>query len=159
MWEKSKLVACTGIETNVNMNRKKKHNATLSPLLNWKLQRINNVRLFGLCIWLFFSIFSRSFFSVDCCVYVARGLFLLQNNYNISGFFSVHYWKPGKMYEFSLKLKWKTIYAFREIFMCSWIGFYANICGQVYSIGYCLHGIAYRVRIFFFLTEDSNNAN
>lgn len=43
--------------------QKKKHNATLSPLLNWKLQRINNVRLFGLCIWLFFSFFSRSFFS------------------------------------------------------------------------------------------------
>lgn len=105
--------------------------------------------VFGCCFFLFSIVFF-----VDCCVYVARGLFLLQNNYNISGFFSVHYWKPGKMYEFSLKLKWKTIYAFREIFMCSWIGFYANICGQVYSsIGYCLNGITHRVRIFFFLQK------
>lgn len=64
----------------------KKHNATLSPRLNWKLQRINNVRLFGLCICLFFF-FSCSFFFIDCSTYVARGLFLLQNNYNISGFF------------------------------------------------------------------------
>lgn len=86
----------------------------------------------------FFFLFSLVFF-VDCCVYVARGLFLLQNNYNISGFFSVHYWKPGKMYEFSLKLKWKTIYAFREIFMCSWIGFYA----QIYVARYIRSGNVY----------------
>lgn len=38
----NKLVGCTGIEMRIQ-----KHNATLSPRLNWKLQRINNVRLFG----------------------------------------------------------------------------------------------------------------
>lgn len=107
MWEKIQKNIYICVQTGrLHRNRMwiQKHNATLSPRLNWKLQRINNVRLFDSISFRLLRTFFASFFLcpshslslsvvLPLCSY--SGLFLLQNNYNTSGF-CVHYWMPRK---------------------------------------------------------------
>lgn len=102
--------------------------------------------------------FSSILFLSIYFVYRAHSLFLLQNNYNILGL--VHYWKPRKfirvwfweLFAAMLKLKWKTIYAFREIFMHSRI-----LCTFFHPL-YILHNIAEHCLASAYFTEDSNYA-